>query len=162
LGSGKERPEESDVREARNPCIIGSTANGQDTTSIKEGGPMLTLPSSLLTALSVTAVLTGAAARVTAEVPPIPKVTHVPTTASSLPYGSNDANVANLSAFGYVQEEYFISSAIAGTPYTTRILVRRPAQPGRFSGIIIAESIRSTATRSMWGLNAYLMRSGHT
>ncbi len=94
-------------------------------------------------------------------VPPIPTVTRVPTTADSVPYGSNDPDVANLATFGYVEEEFFISSTIGGMPYTTRILVRRPADPKKFSGIVLAESIRSTAVRSMWGLRTYLMRSGH-
>ena len=96
-----------------------------------------------------------------ATVPLLPTVTRVPTTATSVPFGSNDPDVANLAQFGYVQEEFFISSTVGGTPYTTRILVRRPANPKKFSGIIIAESIRSTAIRTLWGVRAYLMRSGH-
>jgi hypothetical protein len=92
---------------------------------------------------------------------PVPTLAAVPATPTSRPYGSTDAGVANLGASGYLQEEYFISGTASGRPYTTRILVRRPAEATRFSGIVIAESIRSTATRSMWGLRDYLVRSGH-
>ena len=87
--------------------------------------------------------------------PAIPSITPVPTTADSVPYGSDDPDVANLAAFGYVQEEFFISGTVDGLPYTTRVLVRRPADPSRFSGIVLAESIRSTAIRTMWGLRDY-------
>ena len=93
--------------------------------------------------------------------PAIPSITPVPTTADSVPYGSDDPDVANLAAFGYVQEEFFISGTVDGLPYTTRVLVRRPADPSRFSAIVLAESIRSTAIRTMWGLRDYLMRRGH-
>jgi hypothetical protein len=85
--------------------------------------------------------LAGAPTTAYSLVPPVPSVTHVPTTAGSVPFGSNDSNVANLAAFGYVQEEFFISSIVGGQAYTTRILVRRPADPKRFSGIVIVESI---------------------
>lgn len=111
--------------------------------------------------LSFVCLLVGLAPPVWAEVPAMPTVVPVPSTASEMPYGSNDSDVANLASFGYVQEEFFISSRIGGIPYTTRILVRRPADPGKFSGIVLAESIRSTAVRSMWSLRDYLMRSGH-
>src|SRR5262249_36951823 len=92
---------------------------------------------------------------------PIPTFIAVPTTSTSQPYGSNDSGVANLADFGYVQEEFFISGTAQGSTYTTRILVRRPVDPDDFSGTVIAESIRSTATRSMWSLRDYIMRSGH-
>jgi hypothetical protein len=92
---------------------------------------------------------------------PVPTFTAVPTTPASRPYGSTDPGVADLAASGYVQEEYFISGTASGQPYTTRMLVRLPAQAARFSGIVIAESIRSTAVRSLWSLREYVVRSGH-
>jgi hypothetical protein len=45
--------------------------------------------------------------------------------------------------FGYVTEEYFVSGTANNQPYKTRILVRRPADPERFSGIVVAESMHS-------------------
>jgi hypothetical protein len=45
----------------------------------------------------------------------------------------------NLSDFDYVDEEYFISGVAAGAPYKTRIVVRRPKTPQKFSGIVVSE-----------------------
>ena len=116
----------------------------------------------VLVALMLTAVVGAFPTPARAATTPIPTFTLVPTTPTSQPYGSNDAGVANLADFRYVQEEFFISgTASGGIPYTTRMLVRRPASPANFSGTVIAESSRSTATRSMWSLRAYIMRSGH-
>src|SRR5215211_2322557 len=80
-----------------------------------------------LTVAAVLGALPTTAGAVTANTTPVPTFVHVPTTATSQPYGSNDAGVADLAASGYVQEEYFISGTATGTglPYTTRMLVRR-------------------------------------
>src|SRR3954471_13076936 len=49
--------------------------------------------------------------------------------------------------FGYVTEEYFVSGTVTvgtATPaYKTRILVRRPADVQRFSGIVVSEVMHS-------------------
>ena len=45
--------------------------------------------------------------------------------------------------FGYLTEEYFVSGTANGLSYKTRILVRRPADADRFSGIVVAESMHS-------------------
>ena len=45
----------------------------------------------------------------------------------------------NLSDFDYVDEEYFISGVAAGAAYKTRIVIRRPKTPEKFSGIVVAE-----------------------
>jgi hypothetical protein len=45
----------------------------------------------------------------------------------------------NLEDFGYVIEEYFVSGTAAGAPYKTRILVRKPAAPELFSGMVVGE-----------------------
>ena len=39
----------------------------------------------------------------------------------------------------YVQQEYFVSCEVDGKPYTTLIQVRRPADPQKASGIVLAE-----------------------
>lgn len=44
-----------------------------------------------------------------------------------------------MSDFGYVTEEYFVSGIADGSPYETRIVVRRPARPEKFSGLVVAE-----------------------
>ncbi len=106
------------------------------------------------------AAMTGLAASARAAVTPIPTVAKV--AGAAQPYGSKDPGVADLASRGYVQEEYFISGKIGdGLPYTTRLLVRRPADPKKFSGIVIAESIRSNAVRSMWSEAPYMMSRGH-
>jgi hypothetical protein len=115
----------------------------------------------LLVAVATVAQSAVMPSRGLAAAPSLPTFAAIPTTPDSVPYGSNDPGVSEFAARGYVQEEFFISGTIAGMPYTTRLLVRRPADPRRFSGIIVAESIRSTASRSMWGVRAYLMRRGH-
>ena len=105
-------------------------------------------------------LLMGLSGPAHSAVPALPVLT--PVAGASQPYGSNDAGVADLAKDGYVQEEFFISGKVgAGLPYTTRLLVRRPADPKKFSGIVIAESIRSTAIRTMWMERKYLMAHGH-
>ena len=64
----------------------------------------------------------------------------------------------DLDSMGYVEEEYLVSGQanvydwaldgsvsvkISAAPYTTRILVRRPADPGRFSGNVIVETLNN-------------------
>lgn len=80
----------------------------------------------------------------------------IPVTADSYPLMASHTlqNVVDLPKAGYVEEEFFVSGranvydwAADGTavirtpaaPYTTRILVRRPADPARFSGNAIVE-----------------------
>jgi hypothetical protein len=80
----------------------------------------------------------------------------IPVTASSYPLMASAKlqTVVDLPAAGYVEEEFFVSgranvydwaadSALtvrtADAPYTTRILLRRPADPRRFSGTVILE-----------------------
>jgi hypothetical protein len=88
---------------------------------------------------------------------PIPKVTGpLPVSADSYPFGAADhARVpADLKSIGYVEEEFLISGtaniydwpapgpAVIRTPnapYTTRVLVRRPANRSQFSGNVIVE-----------------------
>src|SRR5436190_3000885 len=90
---------------------------------------------------------------------PRPQVTGpIPVTASSHPFGAADHTLVpeDLSRVGYVEDEYFVSGtanvyewpapgpAVVRTPdapYTTRILVRRPAKEARFSGNVIVEML---------------------
>lgn len=82
----------------------------------------------------------------------------IPATAQSYPFGAADhARVPeDLRAIGYVEEEFFVSGTAnvydwpagsaatvrtAGAPYTTRVLVRRPANRARFSGNAIVEML---------------------
>jgi hypothetical protein len=64
--------------------------------------------------------------------------------------------------FGYVTEEYFVLGTANGQGYKTRILVRRPAERERFSGIVVAESMHSNgfAVTFQPALKSVLLR-GH-
>src|SRR6266516_6825712 len=78
---------------------------------------------------------------------PVPSVVGpIPTTASSHPF---DASTVDLAAHGYVEQEFFtrgtanlydydadgnVVVTTSGAPYENRIIVRRPANPKRFSG----------------------------
>ena len=52
----------------------------------------------------------------------------------------------NLDDFDYIAEEYFISGATSsGASYKTRILIRKPANPQKFSGVVVAEPTTAEA-----------------
>jgi hypothetical protein len=75
----------------------------------------------------------------------------------------------DLPKLGYTEDEYLISGKAnvydwaadgaltvktAGAPYTTRILVRRPADPAKFSGAVVVEIMNAARTwdwSMMWG-----------
>jgi hypothetical protein len=85
----------------------------------------------------------------------------------------------NLSAYGYLEEEFFVSGTAnvydwdsaghvtvrtADAPYTTRILMRRPVDPARFSGTVWVDMLnpaRGYDFAENWGTtNYYLMDHG--
>ncbi|MET9224462.1 alpha/beta hydrolase domain-containing protein [Lentzea sp. NPDC003310] len=73
------------------------------------------------------------------------------------PYGTD-----RMERYDYVQEEYLVSGTAAGTPYGTRILIRRPADPARFSGTVIAEPSHIWGGTSVWrAINRFVMRNNH-
>ncbi|MBN1905710.1 MAG: hypothetical protein JW927_11490 [Deltaproteobacteria bacterium] len=80
----------------------------------------------------------------------------VQVTSESYPFNGADHTVVpqNIAFSGYIEEEYFVSGKAnvydydtagkvivkhADAPYTTRILVRRPADTSRFSGNVVLE-----------------------
>src|SRR4026208_56189 len=68
----------------------------------------------------------------------------------------------DLARFKYITKEYFVSGIAQGQPYTTRILVRRPADAKKFSGIVVAEPMHFTGNDWMFHfLHTYLMTQGH-
>lgn len=84
----------------------------------------------------------------------------------------------DLERAGYVEEEFILRGvadefgydedgraavARAAVPFTTRMLVRRPADRARFSGVVQLEPNHSDADRSIsWGaLAPWILRSGH-
>lgn len=134
----------------------------------------------------------GASVAVAQNTPPLPKFTLVPVThfipellksppdSFSMLSADRYLQPYNLAKAGYVEEEYLISGtanvydwgadgkAVVKTPdapYGTRIRVRRPSDPAKFSGTIVVE-IPNTARRfdwdMMWGyLSDEITARGH-
>src|SRR5688572_30222315 len=68
----------------------------------------------------------------------------------------------DLAYFKYVTKEYFVSGTANGQPYKTRIVIRRPAENSRFSGLILAESMHPSGNPWMFHFtHVYSMDSGH-
>ena len=64
--------------------------------------------------------------------------------------------------FKYVSTEYFVTGTANNTPYKTRIVVRKPADNGRVSGIALAESMHPSGNAWMFHFtHTYTMTSGH-
>ena len=104
------------------------------------------------------AVIRGAAVPAGARTTVPSVVGPLPVTADSYPFGAADHQLVpeDLRKQGYVEEEYLVSGtanvydwpaggpAVVRTPdapYTTRVLVRRPADPRRFSGNVVVEML---------------------
>ena len=120
---------------------------GQRGQGAGRGGqapPSINLPESPV----VSAVAT-ASAEVTASGAMFPSL-------MSLPAGDD------LAHFGYEAREYLASGTANGRPYRTRIVVRKPADSGRFSGVVVAESMHPSGNAWMFHFtHAYTMSSGH-
>lgn len=100
---------------------------------------------------------------------PVPQFTGpIPVTADSFPFLTASRNLApmDLSQRGFVEEEFVVSgnanvydwlpdgSLTVKTPnvhYATRILVRHPTNPSKFSGTVVIE-LMSYARRFDWGM----------
>jgi Alpha/beta hydrolase domain len=67
-----------------------------------------------------------------------------------------------LTDYDYVTNEYFVSGTADGKPYTTRLVVRRPADDRDFSGLVLAESMHTSGAAHAFEFTAmYVMDSGH-
>jgi len=68
----------------------------------------------------------------------------------------------DLARFKYATKEYFVSGIALGQPYTTRLVVRRPTDSKKFSGIVVAEPMHPTGNDWMfYFMHTYLMSQGH-
>src|SRR6476661_8041156 len=68
----------------------------------------------------------------------------------------------DLAHFGYVTKEYFVSGTANGQPYKTRIVIRRPADNSRFSGLVLAESMHPSGNPWMFHFtHRYSLTEGH-
>jgi len=113
---------------------------------------------------------------------PLPKVTGpIPVTADSYPFmAANRSTPAfDLARAGYTEEEFIVSGTsnvydwapdgalsvkTPNAPYGTRILVRRPSNPVRFSGTVVVELLfpaRRFDWAMMWGFSHdYIIEHG--
>lgn len=133
----------------------------------------------------VITVLAAAAVSVSAATAPItvpvPQSREIPVTPASRPFLGADHNLppVDLSVRGYVEDEFLVSGTAhvydwapdgaltvrtSSAPYTTRILVRHPSDPARFSGVVVVE-LFNAARRFDWGmmwgyLHDHLMERG--
>ena len=106
---------------------------------------------------------------------PQPKVTLIPITADSYPwlYHKYTQRPLPLEKFGFVEEEYLVSGTAnvydwptdpmqslivkySNAPYGTRILVRRPADPARFSGTVLVETMNPARGFDMAIMHGFL------
>lgn len=64
--------------------------------------------------------------------------------------------------FKYETREYFVSGTAAGQPYSTRLVIRKPAAATRFSGVVVAEPMHPIGGAHGFEYNSvYLMDAGH-
>src|SRR5262245_4177043 len=76
--------------------------------------------------------------------------------APSLPPGKN------LTHYGYEAKEYFVSGTANKQPYKTRIVVRKPTDKNKFSGLVLAEAMHPSGAAHMFEFTStYTMSSGH-
>lgn len=62
----------------------------------------------------------------------------------------------------YVVDEYRISGTAAGAPYETRLVIRRPSDNSRFSGLVVAEAMHPAGAAHAFEYNSlYIMDEGH-
>jgi hypothetical protein len=67
-----------------------------------------------------------------------------------------------LAAYGYEAHEYMISGTANGEPYTTRIVVRKPRDMSKFSGLVQAEAMHGSGAAHIFEFTSiYQMASGH-
>lgn len=67
------------------------------------------------------------------------------------PVGIAEPVLADLLAdHGYVEEEYWVAGLVAGQPYKTSLLVRKPADPDSFSGLVALETVHVQGALGLW------------
>lgn len=85
------------------------------------------------------------------------------------PYrGENEQPVAGpglpppvLIPYGYVEEEYFLTGDVEGKPYKVSMLVRKPSDPRKFSGLVAVETIHAAGAIPFWGNKEVWLTGGH-
>ncbi len=95
-------------------------------------------------------------------VAPIPAIE--PLTGSGKVYNSSAAlwPGKGVEAFNYTIDEYRISGTAAGEPYATRLVIRRPIDDSKASGLVVAEAMHPAGAAHAFEYNSlYIMDSGH-
>ena len=68
----------------------------------------------------------------------------------------------DMARFRYEATEYLVSGTASGQPYTTRIVIRKPVDPTRSSGLVLAESMHPSGNAWMFHFtHRYSMSEGH-
>jgi hypothetical protein len=68
----------------------------------------------------------------------------------------------DMAHFKYQAKEYFVSGTANGQPYKTRIVIRKPQDDRRFSGLVLAESMHPSGNAWMFHFtHRYSMDAGH-
>ena len=66
-----------------------------------------------------------------------------------------------LAEAGYVEEEYFVSGEAEGVAYRTSLLVRKPADPTAFSGVVLVETVHAAGAVPFSAHHIALASYGH-
>jgi hypothetical protein len=67
-----------------------------------------------------------------------------------------------LAQFGYEATEYVVSGTANGQPYRMRMVVRKPIDNARFSGLVLVEAMHGSGAAHMFEYTSiYTMSSGH-
>lgn len=110
----------------------------------------------------------GRGAAVDPNLPTTPAAVALPTfkevTGPGAMYDSSPAQWPgyDMKHFNYEMKEYFVSGTAAGIPYTTRLVIRKPAGNGRSSGIVVAEPMHPIGGAHAFEYNSvYIMDSAH-
>ncbi len=120
-------------------------------------------------ALTLFALIIGASQAIAQNAVPLKITGPIAVTAKSGDSyrGSNEQPVAgpglpvpDLVSVGYVQEEYFISGSVDGQPFATSLLVRKPKDMKRFSGLVGVETIHAAGAIPFWGVGREVWASG--
>jgi Alpha/beta hydrolase domain len=140
---------------------------------------------------AIAAAAPAAATDVTPFTVPIPTVGGpIPSSSNNFPYIADGFDVEPPVPAGYVEQEYFFSGTgnlyeytptgievvtpcpasvmegrnCTGIPYTTRMLVKRPIDPSKFSGTVIIEPLNPSANfdiAAIWDRSlSYFVRNG--
>ncbi|KAJ5250190.1 hypothetical protein N7489_000600 [Penicillium chrysogenum] len=91
-----------------------------------------------------------------------PSVSFLPETETSKPVTYDLHHSDLLPVYDYVSQEYLMKGVAVANSYCTRLLLRCPADPDKFSGLVVAEPSHLWGGTTIWRLiSRWLMRNGH-